>query len=176
MTEQVQENGKIRIGGIKLSRELILLKQSFSVADNPSIFPIYARLAQGKINITYLSAIQKGKLIHISCLAANEEFNQIQCLQHADSNSDDHIEILPGKSTLSLFPHQGRFDLLGRILGAFGEAHIKLYGFSSSISALTFVIDYNQQETAVSAIIEYLELPHNHTPFQSALSFVEKRS
>ena len=167
---------KTRVGGIKLSPELILVTQRFNAAEADSVPPIYRILAQQKINIHYLSARSMEKQIHIACLVSNEEYGRIKNLPHIDPDAGTRIEILPGKGMLYIFPHRSRMDILGQLLSAFGNAGIRLYGYSSSISTLAFVIDYGAQQKAVSAISGYFELPDYHSPFRSRITFVEKGS
>ncbi len=168
---------KIRIGGIKLSSELILIRHFFPMdgADfsNP---PIYRILANQRINIPFLSIRCDKKQVHVCCTAPTDEFLRIKHLLPIGSCDESQMEIFPGKVLLTLFPHKGRLDILGLLLTALKDAGIAVYGFSSSISSLSIVIDLAVQNKVTAAIGESFELPHYHSPFKSKLTFVEKRS
>ena len=167
---------KIRIGGLKLSSELVLIKQSFPIGADSSILLIYRVLAQHRINIQYASAVHGKNRIQFFCLVSAEESGRIRRLLRFDSSDESNIEIVSGKGMLTLFPHRGRLDILGQVLNAFKNAGIIVYAYSSSISTLVFVIDYNKQENAVMAAGEHFALPHYHSPFKSKIVFVEKRN
>ena len=166
---------KIRVGGLKLSPELVMVTQRFNAAEACSVPPIYRLFGQQKINIHYLSAQEREKQTHIVCLVSMGEHRRVKNLPHLHPDETGRIQIFPGKGMVSLFPHRSRMDILGLVVKTLASAGVGIYGYSASISSLVFVIDYEAQQRAISAISSCFELPEYHSPYRSRLILVEKR-
>jgi hypothetical protein len=166
---------KIRVGGIKLSPELTLIRQSFDTSDSGHVRPVYRILSEKRMNILHATSFFRENRFYLSCLAAAEDVDRIRHHLGGLPAGKDRIEIIPGMGILSVFPHQGRFDILGLSLTVFGKAGIPLHGYSSSISLLAFVIDHNRLGEAADALRGHFELPRHHSPFHSRVAFVEER-
>lgn len=157
---------KIRIGGIKLSNELVQLnllspKHSTSFA---SFFPQI--LNENQINMPFLSTSYVGRRFRLSCCVLTEDIGCVKALIDSEDRLRGRVEFIHAAGMLSLFPHQSSLKVLGLSLYAFANAFLPLYGMSSSISALTFITSYPQLNKAVVSLAEYMDLPPNHSPFK----------
>ena len=166
---------KIRINGIKLSRELVLvnLLNRFIPQDFRALF--FQLLAQHQINIPFILTCSMGEEIIGSCCVAAEDIHRIKKVVEGEHRLKENLEFILGVGTLSIFPHHSKLKLLGLSFYLLGKQHLPLYGMASSISSLTFVTDYTQLDRAVSILLEYMDLPPNHAPFRPEIHVIQKK-
>jgi aspartokinase len=139
---------KIRISDIKMSSELFYLKiQDITDFDENRLL-FFRDLAAEQINIEFLSSSYMGGKPHTSCCIRSDFYDQVKALLISNSVLNRHTEITPSVGLVSLFPHQFSMDLLKQSLNAFDDVNLPIYGFSSSISSITFITDfYRLKET-----------------------------
>jgi aspartokinase len=166
---------KIRINGIKLSTELVqinflnlFLSQDFRVL-------FFQLLAQHQINIPFILTSGMGERVIGSCCVAAEDIRRIKIVVEREPKLKENLEFIPGVGTLSIFPHHSKLKLLGLSFYLLGKQHLPLYGMASSISSLTFITDYSQLDNAVSILLEYMDLPPNHSPFRPEIHVIQKK-
>ena len=166
---------KIRINGIKLSRELVQvnLLNRFFPKDFRVLF--FQLLAQQQINIPFILTSGMGEEIIGSCCVAAEDIHRIKKVVADEPKLKENLEFIQGVGTLSIFPHHSKLKLLGLSFYLLGKQQLPLYGMASSISSLTFVTDYSQLDRAVSILLEYMDLPPNHAPFRPEIHVIQKR-
>jgi len=168
-------NKKIRINGIKLSNELVQINllNGSRAQDFRALF--FRRLAQNQINIPFIVVTGMGEKIQGSCCVAAEDANHVEKLVAMEPELKENIEFIPAVGALSIFPHHSKLKLLGLSFYLFGETRLSLYGMASSISSLTFITDYPQLDNAVSALLEYVDLPPNHAPFRPEIHVIQQK-
>jgi hypothetical protein len=152
---------KLPIGGLKLSSELVQIRllpdSGFSVTE------MLRLLADHRINVTMVSLdATDGELTGIGCIFAEDRVPAESALQPLAAA----IDMLSPVGALTIFPHQARLLLIGKILSALGEDGLPVYGMASSHSALTLTTDYRRLDDAVSAVCRIVSLPENHAPFR----------
>jgi hypothetical protein len=152
---------KLPIGGLKLSSELVQIRllpdSGFSVTE------MLRLLADHRINVTMVSLdATDGELTGIGCIFAEDRVPAESALQSLAAA----IDMLSPVGALTIFPHQARLLLIGKILSALGEDGLPVYGMASSHSALTLTTDYRRLDDAVSAVCRIVSLPENHAPFR----------
>ena len=151
---------KLPIGGLKLSSELVQIR----LLPN-SGFPVhemFRRLADHKINVTMVSLdATDGELTGICCIFEEDRRSAEVALQPLAAA----IDMLSPVGAMTIFPHQARLLLIGKILSALGQDRLPVYGMASSHSALTLTTDYRRLDDAVSAVCRIVSLPDNHAPF-----------
>lgn len=157
---------RIRIGGIKLSPELVQFSFSRQSGQGKQLSAILKAVAGQSINIPFLSLSSSPPRSSISLCVAAENHVLVRTLIEYHLQQGQQIHSFPEVGTISLFPHRYSFELLGKIISCMTETAIPIYGICSSISALTIVTYYNRQEDAVSALESFIELPANHAPFR----------
>ncbi len=161
--------GKVQIGGIKLSSKVLQLTlsgQDNSLALTTLLFSI---LNKNKINLPFASTSFMHGNFQASCCVSYEDKNRVIDIINSVESLKKQIRFINGLGMLSVFPHQSSLKLLGIALYALGNAHIPLFGMSSSISSLTFITDYTLLEKAVASLLNYLDIPANHAPFRPNL-------
>jgi hypothetical protein len=168
-------NKKIRINGIKLSHELVqvnLLDRSLP-QDFRTLF--FRLLAQHQINIPFILITGMGEKIQGSCCVAAEDVDHVKKLVAMEPELKENVKFISSVGALSVFPHQSKLRLLGLCLYILGKVRLPLYGMASSISSLTFITDYLQLDSAVSALLKYLDLPPNHAPFRPEIHVIQQK-
>jgi len=166
---------KIRINGIKLSKELVQvnLLNRFFPQDSKALF--FQLLAQHQINIPFILISGMGEKITGSCCVAAEDAERIKKIVAEKPIPKENLEFIPGVGALSLFPHYSNLKLLGLSFYLLGKQRIPLYGMASSISSLTFITDYSQLDEALTTLLEYMDLPPNHSPFRQEIQVIQKK-
>jgi hypothetical protein len=168
-------NKKIRINGIKLSTKLVqinLLNGSLPENTRPLFFQL---LSQNQINIPFSLLTCMGEKILLSCCVESEDIDRIKKVVDKNPILKENIEFISSVGALSIFPHHSKLKLLGLSFYLLGKQHLSLYGMASSISSLTFIMDYSQLDEAVSILLEYMDLPPNHTPFRPEIHVIQKK-
>jgi aspartokinase len=150
---------RTKIEGIKLSNELIAINFR-NISDSEDLIShVCELLALNQINMPFLSVTRIGRKIHLSFCVSVKDKTRTKDLIHSESVLSSSAECISGVGLLSMFPHQFSMKILGLSLQALGEACLPIYGLASSLSALTFVIDYTHLNKAVAALREYLDIP-----------------
>jgi aspartokinase len=166
---------KIRINGIKLSAELVQvnllghsLQQDFRVL-------FFRFLAQHQINIPFILVTGMAEKIQGSCCVAAKDANRVKKLVAMEPELKENVEFISGVGALSMFPHHSKLKLLGLSFYLFGETRLPVHAMSSSISSLTFIMDYPKLDNAVSTLLEYVDLPPNHAPFRPEIHVIQQK-
>ncbi len=152
---------KFSVGGLKLSAELVQI-QLFPNTPVP-LNEIFRLLSDHQINLTGVSleAID-GQLTGICCLAAEDRGRAEHVLQPFEG----FFALRSSVGTLTIFPHQSRLELIGKILSVLGRLGLPVYGLASSHASLTITTDFRRLDEAVSAVCRLVTLPENHAPFR----------
>ncbi|MCG6973222.1 MAG: hypothetical protein LJE66_08760 [Desulfobacterales bacterium] len=166
---------KIRINGIKLSTRLVqinLLSGSLPEKARPLFFRL---LSQHQINIPSILISNLGEKVVASCCVDAEDINRVKNVMDKEPTLKENIALISSVGALSIFPHYSNLKLLGLSFYLFGKQNFPLYGMASSISSLTFITNYSQLDEAVSILLEYMELPPNHSPFRPEIHVIQKK-
>ncbi len=154
------------IRGIKISRELTQFNWVSDSKDSAPGMTFVHRMAENRINIVFMGTGRNKKSAFSFCCVETEYFSEIQKLAEQDSEMLKNAQILPSVGTLTLYPHQSSFKLLGLVLKELGKNKLPVYAIGSSISALTFSTEYRFLGKVINDLKQVLRLPANHTPFQ----------
>lgn len=106
---------------------------------------------------------------------AAEDAERIKKVVAEEPIPKENLEFISGVGALSLFPHYSNLKLLGLSFYLLGKQRIPLYGMASSISSLTFITDYSQLDEALTTLLEYMDLPPNHSPFRQEIQVIQKK-
>ena len=166
---------KVRINGVKLSRELVQINILNGFVPQYSKLLFFQLLAQYQINIPFILISGMGEKIIGSCCVAAEDINRIKEVVAREPILSESLEFVSGVGTLSIFPHYSNLKLLGLSFYVFGKQGLPLYGMASSISSLTYITDYSRLDEAVSTLLEYIDLPPNHAPFRPEIQVIQKK-
>lgn len=166
---------KIRINGIKLSGELVQINllDRFPQQDFQALF--FRFLAHHQINIPFILATGMGEKIQGSCCVAAADADHVKQLVAMASELKGNVEFVTAVGALSMFPHRSNLKLLGLFFYLIGEICLPVHAMASSISSLTFIIDYPQLDNAVERLLEYVDLPPNHAPFRPEIQVIQQK-
>lgn len=168
MQETASTNdGKIKVGGIKLSPELVQFNVSGLLPAVGASIPFLGQLAQNRINLTFLSLSNSGDAFRGSFCVVAGDFPRAHRLVELEAASGCDVEILAPVGTMTIFPHQRSFSLLGRVIGQLRNARVPIHAVCTSLSSLAINTDFRCLDSAVQELLHLLELPCNHAPFRS---------
>ncbi len=156
-----EDSGKVKIGGIKMSPELVLINLSHH---HPSLLQ---RIAEDKINLAFLIRRQIEVGSACSFCVARKDVGRVTGFMGQVAFEAGHVEIIDLVATLSIFPHNGSLAVLGATVRILGEAGIPIHALCTSLSSLSMVIDHRLLQSAVNALQKEFNLPVNHSPFHS---------
>ena len=167
---------KVRIRGIKLSSELVLL--NFSNPDSSAFLMslFFHILNENKINMPFVTAYSKGSGFSGSCCVGSRDIDRVINIVDADNVFKKKIDYIHDVGMISVFPHQRSMKALGLSLHAFAKEHFPLLGMTSSISALTFITDYIRLDDVAASLAGYLNLPINYTPLRDDLYLKKQKN
>ncbi|MEW5721566.1 MAG: hypothetical protein AB1896_00550 [Thermodesulfobacteriota bacterium] len=158
---------KVRIGGIKKSYELGLLKFGGLRAPAPFLPGICRKLAEGRINIAFLVVTGRKEEYQVSCCVAAEEAGRaFDLVGHGRGPGGTEGRLRPSVGLLSLYPTRANLNVLDLSLAALHRSALTWHALASSLSTLTFVLDYRDLEAAIEALTGVFELPSGHAPFE----------
>lgn len=164
----MQEIAKIKINGIQQKGPMATL--ALDQGTVMAMLPRFCRLlSEAGVNIAFLSATGLGKDTGALCCIDLDDQPAAETALRQDAGVMDGLRHMPVTGLLSFYPHRSGLKPLALALQAFGQQQISVYGLTSSIAALTFVIDYGQIDHAVDALGEFLELPPNASPLQPGI-------
>jgi hypothetical protein len=161
------------INGLKISGELCLVRLC-EESRGSGLLPAFCSLLAGsQINIPFLSAeYQAGGTQAICCVDAAHQVLLKKVLS-ADPMLHARAEYTAGVGLLTLYPHQSRLKLFGRSLRALARADLRIFATTSSIGALTYVLDYARLEEAASVMQACFKLARNHAPFKAEFTIAQ---
>jgi hypothetical protein len=150
---------KIRVNGIKLSRELIHI----NMLPTPGKRNLNARflqsMAENRINLPFLSYSAMDRRVHGSFCVALEDSARLNQILKLDPGLKENMECVSPVGSVSLFPHKFSLKFFGCVLHVFGEAGLTLYGMAASLSALTLTTDFHLLDRAVELLEPHIILP-----------------
>jgi hypothetical protein len=156
---------KLKVGGIKVSRELAQVDVQWQAGTH--LFPsLLHDMAELKINLVYLSISSNPRPALASFCVASADVNAVKKRIDRESDLSANTRIKAPVGSLTVFPHQSSLRLLGCLVRALTQADCPIYGFASSISALTVNTDYRLIDHALTALESVLDLPPHHTPYR----------
>lgn len=162
----LNKDNLISIDGIKFSEELVLFNLIDRLAPESASFDLFQILRRHQLNMSYLTITRKSDNTRISFCVAADDQSDVELLLGKISHQQMDIEIIPSVGLVTLFPHQSRISIPGRVLSLFVKALLPVYGMTSSLSTLTFVTAFEGLDKAGETMKKYLNLPEGHAPFR----------
>jgi aspartokinase len=158
----IQLAEKLSIDGLKLSLQLAQI----NLAANPvlTVAALFRILAKERINMSLvcLDTMDDSVLAGACCIP-------IEDLPRAEAVLNDfreQITVIAPVGIVTIFPHRARLVLLGTVLKAFAEAGLTVHALATSLSSLSFSMDYLKMEQALAVLQSVAELPANHAPYR----------
>lgn len=156
----------IKIGGIKLSQELAQFNLFGAHSVGLLLTPYLRCIAENRVNLTFLSiGKSEAGFIGSFCVAVSN-LTCVRQLVEGEMAAEHRIEVIAPVGTITIFPHQRSFALLGSVISALGKAGIPIHAICTSLSSLALNTDYRFLDQAVEELEKILDLPSNHAPFR----------
>jgi len=158
---------EIQIKGLKISRELCLIRLYFSTQDIHRLPAFCGLMARSRINLPFISTAHQANGFQAACCADARHQPLIRQLVDADSTLSGQVSYIPHVGSLTLYPHQSSLKLFGMSLRVLTRENFQVLEMASSIGALTYVLDYAQLDAAAELLGACFNLVGNHSPFRS---------
>jgi len=150
---------QLRINGIRLNKNYIQVTQEKFDRQDQSFVPLYQTLESNRINMVFMTLNTMGSRSFVSGSIASKYFGQVP---HRDGHWDYHQNV----STISIYPHHYRLQLLGFILSLLGRLKLSFWHMVSSNAMLTFVVDQQNCDAFIDMFSANFDLPPSHVPFE----------
>ena len=150
---------KIPMEGVNVSPKMAWVSVSHAFPEGDHSAGFLHSLAQDRINMNLLMTEEGKEGGRVLCCVAAADGSRTRKL--IDSNPDLRTcaEVYEPVGLISIFPLRASPKTVGLALIALVEAHIPVYGFCSSLSALTFVIDHDRLQDALAAFEGCFDFP-----------------
>jgi aspartokinase len=116
-------------------------------------------LAQDRINMNLLITEEGKESGGILCCMAAADGSRTRKLIDTNPDLTNYAEMHEPVGLISIFPLRSSLKTVGLALIALAEARVPVYGFCSSLSALTFVIDHDRLQEALAAFEGCFDFP-----------------
>lgn len=143
---------KIPMEGVNVSPKMARVSLVHGCPGGELTSSLLRPLAQERINLNLLIAEEGKDGWDILCCVAAADGNRVGRLIDADPDLPKRTEVHEPAGLMSVFPLRSSLKTVGLALIALAEARVPVYGFCSSLSALTFVIDHDRLDDALAAI------------------------
>lgn len=115
-------------------------------------------LTQHRINMSlFFGTLLDG--VNITSCVADADGDRLKGLTDSIPGLRGEVEWPGPVGLISVFPHRSNLKAVGSAILALARTRIPLWGFCSSLSAVTFIIDQAHQEKALLALAECFEIP-----------------
>jgi aspartokinase len=145
-------NDTILMDGIKLSSDWIQVNVASASLTEEVVARFLRGLTDNRINMSLFIGGKGSGGIQFTCCVAVPDEERVKTLTAPIPDLKGGVEFSGPVDLVSVFPHQFNLKALGLSLIALGKAKIPTHGFSSSLSALTFIIDHADLDQAASVL------------------------
>jgi hypothetical protein len=166
---------KLSISGLKLSEPLISIwvQEAERHAGRISLF--CRLLAEHHINMAFV--ISSGALDAqpaLCCIDPADQATAAECIERSEALKGA-VRFGGTVGIITFYPHHASLQLMGMALQVFGRNDIAVLGLSSSIAALSFVVDFDRLNDAGRLLSETFALPANVSPPRAGFKIVQER-
>lgn len=159
---------EIQIKGLKISGALCLVRLHNSTSAINWLPAFCSAMAGSQINLPFISTDRQASGIQAACCVDAKHQMLTKKLVDADPVMKAHVSYIPDVGLMTLFPHQSSLKLFGMSLRTLSRENFRVLAMASSISALTYVLDYSQLDAAAELLKSCFKLEGNHSPFRAA--------
>lgn len=166
---------EISINGLKLNGPFVALWVAASEQKASVLAALYRLLTGNCVNIAYMTAGDAMADEPALCCIDRSEAAKVTTLFDNDPQLRDQIRVGSDVGLLTFYPHRSSLNVLGSALQLLGEHEITIYGMASSISALSFVVAFEQLDTAGTILSQGLQLPDSATPIRDTIKIRQEQ-
>ena len=167
---------KLKIGGLKQSLELCQFDLR-GVHSSEEIAPRVSKLLLSqKINMEFIThSIHRNNYHQLTFCISQDKFSPaLEILKKEDSlpigweiHDRGHVGII------TIFPHQSALKILGVIMISWTSQSIPIYGIATSLSAISFITDYQLIDKALGVVQDLFQLPEDHAPLKPVIRYIQ---
>ncbi len=149
----------MKINSIRLNNNYIQVTQDNFDKQAHSSDLLYQTLESNKINMVFMTLNTICTSSFVSTTIASKYFAQV-------SQQERYWTCHKDVSTISIFPHHYRLDLLGFLLSTLGKYKLQFQYMISSNAMLTFIVDKQDCGIFMEMLSSNFDLPESHVPFE----------
>jgi aspartokinase len=150
---------KIRMEGVNVSPKMARVSVFHDSPGGDLKTGFLHPMAQDRINLKLLITEERKERSSILCCLAEADGSRTRNLIDSRPDLTKCAEIHEPVGLISIFPLRSSLKTVGLALIALAEARVPVYGFCSSLSALTFVIDHDRLQEALAAFEGCFDFP-----------------
>jgi len=166
---------KLSINGLKLSEPLALIQVHAPHATFGLLSPFCRLLAQHQVNITFITTSAAIDSQPVVCCIEAKDQSVVEALTEQHERLRGYVHFCGRVGVVTFYPHHANFKFMGLALQVFSRNGIKVHALASSISALSFVVDFDRLEEAGRLLVESFQLPENASPLRTDFKVRQER-
>ena len=157
---------QIKLRGLKLLEGKAQVASLHPYGENLPAAGVCSLLARSKINITFLAHVSLDESVGCATVLCTEDSvsRESASLVEARGGRSGRVDLNDDVSILSVFPHEQRPHVTGRLLEAFAGNEITLLGLASSPSAVSSVVFSADTKATINAFFNAFEFPAYRVP------------
>lgn len=152
---------KFPMEGCKVAGGLFQAELLYPSPEKGTLTGLLGRFAENHVNLGLMTGRQTGERLELSLLVSPGDAERARVLLQSDPDPAREGRFRPSIDVLTVFPHKGELRAVGLGLIALARKGVPLHGFCSSLSSLTFVIDSDDTEKALTALGACFDLPQD---------------
>jgi aspartokinase len=167
---------KLKIGGLKQSLELCQFDLKGVHSSEEIASKVSKLLLFKKINMEFLTySTQRNNYHQLTFCVSQDKFSPVLKILKKEHSLpiDWEINSRGNVGIITLFPHQSAIKILGVIMVSWTSQSIPIYGVATSLSAISFITDYQLIDKAIQVIKDLFHLPVDHSPLKPEIRYVQ---
>jgi len=167
---------KLKIGGLKQSLELCQFNLRGLDSSEEIASKVSKLLLSQKINMEFLTYYPHRNSYHqLTFCISQDKFSTISEILKKEGSLHRGWEINSRGQVgiITIFPHQSAIKILGVIMVSWAAQSIPIYGIATSLSAISFVTDYQLIDKAIDVIQDLFKLPKDHAPLKPEIRYCQ---
>jgi aspartokinase len=167
---------KMKIGGLKQSLELCQFDLRGLDSREEIASTVSKLLLAQKINMEFLTYYPHRHSYHqLSFCVSQDKFSPTAEILKKEGSLPKGWEITSRGQVgiITIFPHQSALKILGAVMVSWAAKSIPIYGIATSLSAISFVTDYQLLDKAIEVIQNLFQLPEDHAPLKPEIRYCQ---
>jgi len=157
---------QIKLRGLKLLEGGAQVASLHPYGENLPAAGVCSLLARNKINITFLAHVSPDERVGCATALCTQDSVGLASATLIEARGDlsGRVALQNDVSTLSVFPHDQRPHVTGRLLEVLAKKEITLLGLGSSPSAVSSVVHAADTKATIDAFFKAFEFPAYRFP------------
>ena len=144
---------------MRLSEPLLAVRIIAGGGNSDMFGRMCRKLSQDGVNMVFAAMDSSCQPSFYLCCVARDDGSKATALLGDDDQLKDALSFYGPVGVVDLFPHQHRFLVLCHASAVLAAEGIRVHGMASSLSALSFVIDYKKMGKSAAALSKRFRLP-----------------